>query len=213
LGGKSIDRYAGELADDAVLMICKAVEDRYGFDPPVEKMRNALRQLCLESSFDPVVEYLDTLEWDGKKRLDRWLTTYLGAADTPLNRAIGTIALVAQVRRARQPGCKFDQIIVLEGYEGKQKSTAVSVLAGPPENFSDQTILGKPDKEQQELLRGVWVYEIADLSNMARSEVDAVKAFASPQYDRARRAYGHTVESAPRRCVVWATTNNKEYLG
>ena len=74
------------------------------------------------------------------------------------------IALVAQVRRARQPGCKFDQIIVMESPEGHLKSTALSILAGAAENFSDQTILGQSDKEQQELLRGVWVYEVADLS-------------------------------------------------
>jgi predicted P-loop ATPase len=45
---------------------------------------------------------------------------------------------------------------VLEGKEGKNKSTALTVLAGGNENFSDQTILGRGDKEQQELLRGVW---------------------------------------------------------
>ena len=146
------------------------------------------------------------------RRIDEWLTTYLGAADTQLNRAIGRIALVAQVRRAKHPGCKFDQIFVMESPEGFLKSTSLCELAGGPGNFSDQTILGQRDKEQQELLRGVWVYEIADLSNIRKADVDHVKAFASRTHDRARPAYGRAVINLPRRCVIWGSTNSIEYL-
>ena len=163
-------------------------------------MLEACIQLCLENRFDPVVEYLDSLEWDGVSRIDEWLTTYLGAEDTELNRAIGRIALIAQVRRARDPGCKFDQIIVLESAEGEFKSTALQVLAGGPENFSDQTILGRGDQEQQELLRGVWLYEIADLSNIRKAEVEDVKAFAR----RSRQLYscaGWLAPGADSECV------------
>ena len=212
IGGQTIGQYAGELSDHACLVLRKMIEEAYEFDPGREKMFDACVQLCLEHSYDPVIQYLDSLKWDGIKRLDRWAVTYLGANDTPLNHAIGRIALVAQVRRAKHPGCKFDQIIVMESPEGHLKSTALSVLAGAPENFSDQTILGKADKEQQELLRGVWVYEIADLSNIVKSEVEHVKAFASRTHDRARPAYGRAREDLPRRCVIWATTNNTAYL-
>jgi hypothetical protein len=37
---------------------------------------------------------------------------------------------VSAVRRAREPGCKFDQIIVFEGPEGNGKSSAIEILAG-----------------------------------------------------------------------------------
>jgi predicted P-loop ATPase len=57
-----------------------------------------------------VCDYLDGLQWDGQKRLDTWVIRYLGAEDTPLNRAFGRKMLVAAVRRARQPGCKFDYV-------------------------------------------------------------------------------------------------------
>jgi predicted P-loop ATPase len=212
IGGQSIGEYAGELSDHTCLVVRRMIEEHYEFDPGREKMFDAAVQLCLEHRFDPIVDYLDSLKWDGVNRVDRWLTTYLGAADTALNQAIGRIALVAQVRRAKQPGCKFDQIITLEGPEGGLKSSALAVLAGGSENFSDQTILGKDDKEQQELLRGVWVYEIADLSNIRKAEVEHVKAFASRTHDRARPAYGRTVINLPRRGVIWASTNNSGYL-
>jgi predicted P-loop ATPase len=212
IGGQIIGQYPGKLSDHACLILRKMIEEQYGFDPGPERMFHSCVQRCLEGRFNPILDYLTDLRWDGIGRLDNWLTTYLGVADTELNRAIGRIALVAQVRRARQPGCKFDQIIVLEGPEGIQKSTALSILAGGPENFSDQTILGKDDKEQQELLRGVWVYEIADLSNIRKAEVEHVKAFASRTHDRARPAYGRARVDRPRNGVIWATTNNGHYL-
>jgi predicted P-loop ATPase len=122
---------------------------RYRFDPDIQNTREVLESLCEANRFDPVLDYLDSLRWDGQRRLDRRPVTYLGAEDTELNRAIGRIVLVAAVRRARRPGCKFDQIVVLEGVEGTKKSTAIALLAGK-ENFSDQTVLGLSDERQQE---------------------------------------------------------------
>ena len=81
----------------------------------------ALKLECLEHSFDPIREYLDGLKWDGVPRLDGWLTRYCGAADTPLNRAFGRKTLLAAVRRVREPGCKFDFMLVLEGPQGQGK--------------------------------------------------------------------------------------------
>lgn len=94
-----------------------------------KNMEHACVQLCLQNSFNPILDYLDSLEWDGVERIDEWLCTYMGAEDTKLNRAIGRIALIALARRVRDPGCKFDQIIVFESPEGHGKSTALLVLA------------------------------------------------------------------------------------
>ena len=91
------------------------------------------------------------------------------------------------------------------------KSTSILTLAGV-ENFSDQTILTASDKEQQALVRGVWIFEIADLAGMRRGEVEKIKAFASRTHDRARPAYGRRRVDAPRRCIFIATTNEDEYL-
>jgi predicted P-loop ATPase len=115
------------------------------------------------------------------------------------------------VRRARKPGTKFDPITVLEGPMGRGKSMAVETMAGS-ENFSDQTVLGVRDREVQELLAGVWLYEIAELSNIRRTEVEHIRSFVSRTVDRARKAYGHFRVDAPRTPIFFATTNNDQYL-
>jgi hypothetical protein len=211
VGGQPIQEWAGELSDAATMVLRQIIIESFNFDPGKDHVLDAASALCLEHRFDPVADYLNGLKWDGMPRLDSWLSAYLGAEDTPLHRAIGRTTLVAAVRRVRQPGCKFDHILTLEGVEGKGKSTAITVLAGV-ENFSDQTILSQSEKEQQEMLRGVWLFEIADLAGMKRAEVERVKAFASRTHDRARPAYGRRRVDAPRRCIFIATTNEDEYL-
>lgn len=200
--------YQGELTDDKCTILRNVILERFGFDPGREHTRDALDALCLRNAFHPIKEYLDALQWDGVQRLETWLTRLLGATDTELNSAIGRIVLIAAVRRIRHPGCKFDNIMVLEGTQGSGKSTAISILAG--EYFSDSNILALDEKAQAEALEGVWLYEIAELSGLHRSDVDRLKAFLSRQVDRVRPAYARFREDRPRQCIFIGTTNNKD---
>ncbi len=204
-----------QLSDGLARELREQVLRRIGVDPGIDNVRQAAERLCEAHSFDPVVDYLANVQpmWDGESRLDTWLTAYLGADDTPLNRAIGSRVLIAAVRRARAPSTKFDEITVFESEEGTSKSAAIAMLAGA-DNFSDQTILGKhmTDRDIQEKFKGIWLYEIADMTGMVKSEVEAVKAMASRITDRGRPAYGHFVVRQPRRCVLFATTNDDTYL-
>ena len=211
VGGHFIQQWAGDLTDNAVHMLRRHIKRQFRFDPGEKNCRDAATQLCLENPFNPVVDYLAGLRWDGTPRIGRWVTTYLGAPDEPLGQEFGRLMLLAAVRRARRPGCKFDQILVWEGVEGTGKSTALRILAGD-DNFSDQRVLGVSEREQQEAVAGVWLHEIAELAGMRRAEVEAVKAFASKTEDRARPAYGRFRVDRKRQCVFVATTNAEAYL-
>jgi predicted P-loop ATPase len=213
-GGLSeIKHLVGELTDDTLGAIRSLINNQFGLDVGDANTLAAVKEIARNHAFDPVLDYLDAVQgrWDGVKRIDKWLTDYCGAPDTPFARAVGSKHLVASVRRARHPGCKYDDILVMESPEGKNKSSAIMVLAGK-ENFSDQTILGVEDRVAQQLMTGVWLYEIADLTDIAKADVNRVKAFASRDTDRARPAYARVIEKRPRRCTLWATTNDQRYL-
>src|SRR5262249_3168964 len=150
-----------QLSDELVVMIRDAILNDFGFDPGKSNTYDAMESLCLLRRLNPVTGWLKELVWDGVPRLDTWLIDYSGGADTPLNRAFGRKSLCALVRRASNPGCKFDHVVVLEGEEGIGKSRLIkAIVGGPgPEYFSDETILDKPTRDQQELTKGKWGYE------------------------------------------------------
>lgn len=209
--GRSLEEHQGEISDDACMALRGLIIENFGFDPRSEHVRDAVNLLCLENAFHPIRQMLDGLVWDGVPRIDRWLTTYLSAADTPLNSAFSRIVLIAAVRRVREPGVKFDQILVLEGPQGSGKSSAVAILAGPG-NHSDQEILTLDAKAQIELLEGVWFYELGEVEGLNRAEVNRIKAFASRMVDRSRMAYAHYSTARPRQAIFIGTTNDDKYL-
>lgn len=211
VNGGLLGEHQGEINDDACAALRGLIIERFDFDPKPEHVRDAVRWLCLNNMFHPIRQMLDTFTWDGVPRVDEWLVTYMGAADTPLNRAIGRIFLIAAVRSVRQPGTKFDTIPILEGEQGTGKSTALDILAGPG-NHSDNEILPLDTKAQIEAMAGVWIYELSEMSGLRKNEVERVKAFASRTVDRARMSYGHFPEARPRQVIFIGTTNEHRYL-
>jgi predicted P-loop ATPase len=185
----------------------------YGFDTGKLNVGDALFQLACQNKFHPVFDYFNGIEWDRNLRLNRWMVTYLGAPDTPFIREVSRISLIAAVKRIKYPGTKFDQIIVLEGPQGTGKSSALRILAVDEQWFSDQSIFGVEDRQQQELLSGKWIYEAAELQGLQTTQAEKIKAFASRQVDRARPAYGRFMEERPRTCIIFGTTNSSKYLG
>jgi hypothetical protein len=207
VAGSVLGRWEGELTDAGVAFIRGLILKTYAFDTGRDVLNDALFQLCIENSFDPVLDYLNALVWDGKPRLDDWVVRYLGCEESEWHCTIGRLFLIAAVRRVRAPGTKFDQSLVLEGEEGTGKSTAIEVLAGEA-NFSDQFMLDtRHAREQQELFQGVWLGEFADLKGMQAADANAIKAFLSRTVDRARPAYGRRVVDQKRRTILVGTTN------
>lgn len=211
VNGNMLDEHEGEISDDACALLRSFVIEAFNFDPKPENVRDAVTQLCLEHTFHPIRQMLDDLAWDGVGRIDDWLTVYMGAEDTPLNRAIGRIVLVAAVRRVRVPGIKFDTIVILEGKQGTGKSTALRILAGPG-NHSDNELLTLDTKAQMEAMEGVWIYELSEMSGLNKSEVERMKAFASRDVDRARMSYARFSEARGRQTIFIGTTNERKYL-
>lgn len=171
-----------------------------------------LRDVAYRNRFHPLREWLDALAWDGQSRLDTWLSAYLGVEDSEYSRAIGAIFLTAAVRRARKPGTKFDEIIVLEGPQGVEKSTAVSLLCPTNDWFCDDFNVAMDSRELLEVTNGKWIVEAPELSKMNSSDAERVKHMLSRRYDRARKAYDRNVTERGRQWVAFGTTNADQYL-
>lgn len=160
--------------------------------------------------YHPVRDYLQSLQWDGKPRVDNWLSTYAGAEDSYVHREFGRVTLLGAVWRVMQPGCKFDTMLVLEGAQGTFKSSLVRALGG--EWFADGLGLGSDAKVTIEKTGGRWIVEIPELSGMSRRDTEAIKAQLSTQEDISRLAYGRFTSEVPRQFILIGTTNDGRYL-
>ncbi|HSX22345.1 MAG TPA: VapE domain-containing protein [Gaiellaceae bacterium] len=158
-------------------------------------------------------EYLDALTWDGQPRIDRWLVEYAGADDTAYVRAVCRAALVAAVRRARRPGCQMDQMLVIQGPQGCEKSAALRVLAVETEWFTDDAPVSASSQQIVEATHGKWIVELSELNGMGAGDIAALKAFLSAKEDAPKRqAYQRVPERVPRSFVIVGTTSESEYL-
>lgn len=200
------------LDDDTRDQLFLMVDEEFNFRPSNEYFKMVVENEARARGFHPVRMYLDKLRWDGTPRLDTWLIEYAGAPDTAFTRAISRIMLIAGVRRVRQPGCKFDEIVVFISGQGLDKSTALACLAVHDDWFTDSMPLNATDKVAIEMLTGKWIVEVAELKGMRAATMEHLKAFLSRQIDRARLSYGRLTTEVPRQSIMWATTNSEAFL-
>lgn len=170
---------------------------------------DACAEVFMRKRFHPVRDYIKSVKWDGKPRVDTLWIDYLGAEDNPYVRTVTRKHLVAAVARVFRPGCKFDNVIILCGPQGIGKSTMLKKLGRDWFSDSMTTVQGKEAYEQ---LHGVWISELSELYATRKAESEAVKQFLSKTEDIFRVAYGRRTSVFPRQCVFYGTTNDVTFL-
>lgn len=160
------------------------------------------------NKYHPVRDWLNGLKWDGFDRNQYWLHELLGVADTPYASLVGKLWLRQAVNRIMHPGAKGDYVLILEGTQGLNKSTALRRLG---EAYYSDVTLNLNDKDSLIALAGVWILEIAELDAFNRAESTRIKQFITQTEDRFRPPYGKRMISLQRQTVFAATTNNYEY--
>ncbi|RFB06138.1 virulence-associated E family protein [Parvularcula marina] len=208
--GLPVQTYNGPVGDTALAVLRDMVIVRHGFDPKKEHLRDAFASLAIEHRRDPIVDYLEELTWDGQERLATWMVRAYGAPDTPYVRAVGRLMLRAMCRRAREPGVKYDHMVILEGPQGVGKSLSLSILAS--ERFSDASLFTRDaGRDRAELLQGNWINEVAELEGLTKRDMTDVKAFITQTVDEYRPAYGYHKKRFPRRGILVGTTNEQDW--
>lgn len=169
----------------------------------------AVQAVAEQNRFNPIKDYLDRVakNWDREPRLDTWLTDYLGVDETEFTKAVGARWMISAVARIFQPGCQADHVLLLEGEQGKRKSTALHTLAGT-DWFTDH-ISDIDSKDARMELHGVWIVELGELASIRRADLEKVKTFITATHDNFRPPYGRRVQRVPRTNVFTGSTNAK----
>lgn len=176
----------------------------------VQKAKNAIQQVFSENSYNPVLEYINKLKWDGEERIETLFINLLQADDTELNRMMTRKWFLAAIKRAVHPGCKFDNILILKGNQGVGKSTICERLAKgfystvSLDEISNKDIIDKMNKS--------WICIIDELDTFSKKEMTTVKTFLSTSIDTTRLAYARYSRQYKRHCIFIGSTNEDTFL-
>ena len=163
-----------------------------------------------KNRYNPVVDYIKSLKWDGKKRIERLFIDLLEADDTELTRTMTRKWMIAAVKRTLLPGCKFDNMIVLQGPQGIGKSSICERLA---KGFFSTISLDEIDnKDIIDKMNKTWIGIIDEMDNFNRKEMSKVKTFLSQCQDTVRLAYARNTSVFTRHCIFIGSTNDDTFL-
>lgn len=177
-----------------------------------EDIIDAINEIGEDHKFNEVLDFLDSLEgkWDGQPRVEKMFSTYLGAEDCELYSAMAKKWMVAAVKRAYEPGCKFDNMIILQGPMGIGKSNFCEKLAVRPDWFCPNVILG--DKDGLLQVASSWIVNMDELSSYTKKDSATAKSFITMTFDQFRSPYGHFTQTVKRHCVFIGSTNEDAFL-
>lgn len=189
------------------------IDEECRFRPPSDFFEKIVKRICWMNSFHPVRDYFATLTWDEQPRIDEWLTRAASAASSEYVRKVSAITLISAVRRIKHPGCKYDEMLVLESSQGLQKSSALRALCPQSDWFTDDFQLNATSQRMIESTVGKWIIEVSELSGMRQGLVEMLKSNLSRQVDGpARMAYARLPMERPRQFILIGTTNSDAYL-
>lgn len=199
----------GDLVNDTDISIIKGrIERMHGIYNDA-KLNDAIEQVSSDNAFHPIKLYLESLTWDGVPRIDTFLVDYMGAEDNAYTREAFRKMLLAAVTRIYEPGRKFDTALVFYSEQGVGKSTLIQRLS---KGWFNDSLTSLSGKESYEAIQFAWLVELAELSALRKSDVEAVKNFISKREDTYRGAYARRVKTHKRQCVFFGSTNDDEFL-
>lgn len=170
---------------------------------------DAIKMVARAHPYHAVRTWLREEPWDGIEAI-REMPLMLGAEDSPLNRLLLRKWVMSAAKRALEPGCKVDTVLVLVGGQGTQKSTFFEVMASTPWYCDSKLEIGTDDAYER--LKGVWLYELSELDALRRREWTTTKAFISGKEDKLHRRYDRLHHHHKRDCVLVGTTNSSQFL-
>lgn len=187
------------------------IESEYNLYAP-QKHANALRMLFKYREYNPIMELIEGIQWDGENRIEHCLAKWMKAEDSAYTREVSRLIFAGGINRLYNPGCKFDDVPVLVGTkQGEGKSTFIRWLAINEVWFTEIKKVDGADSIEQ--LFGAWICEIPELSAFKKADdVESIKAYVTRTKDKYRKPYDKSPVEYPRRVIFIGTTNNDRFL-
>ena len=198
--------------DNMVTMTTSELEYNFGMPRAARStVRACIGVVAEERTYSPICDWLNGLEWDGEKRLARWMAQYLGCEDSAYTRELGVKCIVAACARKIYPGCEVDFMTILKGRQGIGKSSVIRMLFG--KNNVLEYVRGNAEgKDAVMQMVECWCVSDEEMGMHSRSEMNTIKALITRRTDVWRPPYAASTKQKPRTFVLWGSTNSAEFL-
>jgi predicted P-loop ATPase len=195
------------ITDDDLINARVHLEQR-GINLPKQSVADVVRKCATMAPYHPIKDFLSGSNWDGIERIHRLFPEYFGSDDNAYTTGISSKWLISAVARIFRPGCKVDTMVVLEGSQGRGKSTAIQALFGAKHTGEVASNIWSTPKRVLELTAGKWAIELAEMESVANAKSRSqMKAAITTASDRDRLAYGSTMTERPRQFIFVGTCN------
>jgi hypothetical protein len=207
------------LRDEDITAMRETISRIYGLNYSKDDMFDVVKFIAAEAEYHPVCDYLSTLQWDGVDRIKDFGQT-IGQTDPFAETVLRRFLISCVVRplewanHTRNVNWKIDTVLILKGEQGAQKSSWFKALCHDIEWFSDNLpSITAQAKDASLHMLGKWLVEQAEFENhVARSSIEAMKAFVTREREIFRKSYGRTELNMRRPSVLVGTTNSSNFL-
>jgi hypothetical protein len=172
-------------------------------------MQECIDLVTAENAYNPLVDYMNGLVWDGTERLSMLLSRVLGARDSAYTREVSKRFFTGAAQRAIEPGSDHRVMLVLIGKESIGKSLFCKDLCIKREWYTDSLPKDLHSQAASEAVIGMQIIESSEMASMRHTDGESIKAFISRTHEKFRHAYGRYIIETPRQSVIIATTNTE----
>lgn len=170
-----------------------------------------------ENAYNPVMDWIDSEEWDGKDRLEALYATVVvePGKEEYRNLVLRKWLLSAVAIANNNDGQTMARgVLVFQGpqYMGKTKWLR-SLVPSDQDWVHTGAALKAGDRDSEKKLTSFWLVELGELgSTFNRSDADAFKAFISQTDDVMRLPYAAAEDEFRRRTAYFASVNDALFL-
>lgn len=189
----------------------------YNITKSKELLRAVISTMADENKYDPLIDSIDSVEWDGRSRFAELLSTLEFEAGTTEKqlKLYGLFLrkwLIGVVTKIFHPGSE-NNMLVFVGAQGAGKTRWFRKLAEPYLSGFIEAHINPEDKDCHLNLLKYFIWSVSELDTITYSkDVGAMKDFITKSEVRVRPAYGRMDIIGSTISSFCASVNSKDFL-
>lgn len=191
------------------------------FEMPTGKLSGFVTYLADKNLYNPVATWITSKPWDGVSRIQEFCNTVIATEDkrTKDGRRLSDVLILrwmmSAIAAAFNPeGVAAQGMLVFTGKQNLGKTTWFNNLTPRDLELSASgKMLDPSNKDHVKQVCSYWLVELGELdATFRKSDIAALKAFITRNYDELRLAYARKESKFVRRTVLFGSVNSRAYL-